>query len=387
MARVDMNARRRTRLAAVALILAAASGCGGRPRTWVRVFEGPSNGALFDAVLTDETHAIAVGATNHVHQPPYSGDALIMKVDIADGSTIWERTWGGSGYEQAWSVVRASDGAFYVFGETDSYGAGDRDFFLLEMSGDGDEQWFRTYGTPKREWPFGLLPLGNGDLLLYGRTESDAGTEDAYALRVNPRGDVVWEYLDRTPTDVLILDALETPTGEIILCNSVDRDAALTALNPDGRRLWTRRYRLDGWQYGSEIEPAHGGYLVAGLAMAENGHADVWLAKTSLNGELEWQRTFGDPESDDYAMSLRRLADGTYLIGGLGRGLPRWKLDASANLVWERRLADSTPYVAGRILVLRDGGFLIPGLRITVANMRDTDPVLMRTDAEGRIIE
>lgn len=357
------------------------------PSTWLRVLEGPSYGALFDAVLTDEHHVIAVGATNHLHVPPYSGDALFVNVDAADGTTVWERTWGGDGYEQAWGIARAADDGYYVFGETDSHGAGDRDFFLLKTSPEGEELWVRTYGTPRREWPFGMLSLANGDLLIYGRTESTGESEDAYALRIDPDGNVVWEYTVRTALDVIILDALETETGQIILCTAVAEDGALTALGPDGRQLWTQRYELDGWQFASAIEAAEDGYLLAGFSMIGNGsrrQADVWLAKTSASGELEWQKSFGEPEFDDYAQSLRRVSDKAYLVGGLGRAMPLWKIDGSGNLLWERRLDDSSVYAAEAIIELHDGGFLVSGLKSIVGG-RSYDAVLLRTDAEGRI--
>lgn len=60
--------------------------------------------------------------------PPYSGDAFFIKLSF-DGDVIWDRTWGGDGYEQARSVVPAGDSGYFIFGETDTYGAGNRDFF------------------------------------------------------------------------------------------------------------------------------------------------------------------------------------------------------------------------------------------------------------------
>jgi hypothetical protein len=374
-------------LAALRLVVAAGVGSHGAPGPWLRILEGPSYGALFDAVLTDEHHAIAVGATNHLHVPPYSGDALVLKVDIVDGTTVWERTWGGDGYEQAWGIEPAPGGSYYVFGETDSRGAGDRDFFLLRISADGDEVWSRTYGTPQREWPFGMLPLANGDLLLYGRTAPDGGSEDAYALRVDREGRIVWEYTRHTPDDVLLLDALETAAGQIILCTAVARDGALTALAADGREVWTRRYELDGWQFASSIAPAPDGYLLAGFSMTEDGsgqQADVWLAHTSASGDLEWQTSFGEAEYDDYAQSLHRVSDGSYLIGGLGRGMPLWKVDGSGTVLWERRLSDSSVYAATQAIELPDAGFLVTGL-MSIVNGRSYDAVLARTDAQGRV--
>jgi hypothetical protein len=371
------------------------AGCGRRAEpspdhgagTWMRTFQGPTYGALFDALLAADGHAVTVGATNHVHMPPYSGDALIMMVDLAHGTTLWERSWGGEGYEQARTIATASAGGYYVFGETDSYGAGSRDFFLLKTGANGGEEWFRTYGTPGWEWPFGMLVLANGDLFLYGRTALEGGTEDAYALRIDAVGEVLWEYLDRTPEDALILDALETAEGEIVLCMAVGRDGGLMALDPEGRAVWTRRYELDGWQFGSAIEGTEDGYLLAGFSMTqdESGEqADVWLAGASRTGELKWQTSFGRSGEDDYAQSLERQPDGTFVIGGIGRGMPLWKVDGTGRLLWERRLDDSTVFAAETIVKLPDGGFLIPGLK-SVVEGRSYDAVLLRTDREGHL--
>lgn len=368
---------------------------------WLRVFSGPSYGALFDAMPTADGHVVAVGATEHRHMPPYSGDALLVKVAVADGAVVWERTWGGDGFEQAWAVAPAADGGFYVFGETDSQGAGNRDFFLLKADADGEQIWFRTYGTREREWPFGMLSLAGGDLLMYGEIRSEGGgqgpdavrgeqahavrSEDPYAVRVDPEGNVVWEYTDRAGPDTFFLDAVETAAGQIILCTSVAQDGALTALNHDGSRAWTQRYELDGWQYPSAIEGADGGYLLAGFAMIDDGssrQADVWLARTSASGELEWQRSFGDPGSDDYGMNLLRLSDSEYLIAGFGRGLPLWKIDGSGEVLRERRLDDSSSYAAGALIELHDGGLLVSGLKVIV-NGQSSDAVLLRADAEG----
>ena len=178
--------------------------------TWTRTFAGPGYGAFFDVVVTPGRDILAVGATNHLHVPPYSGDALFTRLTL-DGDLLWEETWGGEGYEQAVSVVLGREGGFYVFGETDSYGAGDRDFFLLRLTQDGTEVWFRTYGRVHREWPYGMLRLSNDDLLLFGFTEPLVGSgRSQYAVRVNPNGDIVWEYVGEAVGEELVLDALET---------------------------------------------------------------------------------------------------------------------------------------------------------------------------------
>jgi hypothetical protein len=309
----------------------------GSAGTWIRTFDGPDYGAFFDVVLTADGNVLAVGATNHLHTPPYSGDALIMELTL-EGDLLWQRIWGGDGYEQAMSVVLAGDGGSYVFGETDSYGAGGRDFFLLKMAEDGNEEWFKTYDRARREWPYGMLRLANGDLLIYGFTEPEAGSgRNQYVLRLGPGGEVVWEHIVDGPEEELVIDALEMAEGDLVLAVVVEEDGKLVKLDADGNVRWTKRYELDGWQFASRIAPVDdGGFLLAGFSMSSGSRrqADTWLARCTVTGELAWERSFGDSAFDDYAHSLIRLGDGTYLMGSIGNGMLLSRIDQEGNLLW-----------------------------------------------------
>jgi outer membrane protein assembly factor BamB len=360
----------------------------GSTDTWIRTFEGPNYGALFDLVLTKDGNVLAVGTTNHLHVPPYSGDALLMKLTL-EGDLLWERTWGGDGYEQAFSVVLAEDGGYYVFGETDSYGAGDRDFFLLKIAQDGSEEWFKTYGRAHREWPYGMLRLSNGDLLIYGFTETVGSGRDQYALRLSPAGEVIWEYTVEIPGEELVIDALETAEGDLVLAVIVEEDAELVKLDADGNVLWTQRYELAGWQYASQVaETGDGRILLVGFSMSSGSRrqADTWIARSTPTGDLEWETSFGDPAYDDYATSLIRLKDGTYLIGSIANGMLLSRIDQDGNVLWRRSLIGHAVYGSAGLVELDDGGYLVAGF-IQIINGRSYDAIFLRTDAEGQIGE
>ena len=354
--------------------------------TWIRTFEGPNYGAFFDIVITQNKNILAVGATNYLHTPPYSGDALFMKLTL-DGDVLWEQTWGGDGYEQAVSVELAGDGGYYIFGETDSYGAGDRDFFLLKTTEDGTEEWFETYGGARREWPYGMLQLSDGELLIYGFTESIGGGRDEYAIRVAQDGNIIWEYTVENPGEGFIMDALETAEGDLVLAVSFEEDSKLVKLDADGSILWAYTYELAGWQYASQIaQTEDSGFLLAGFSMSSSPRqADTWLARCTPAGELEWETSFGDPTLDDYATSLIRLRDGTYLIGAIANGVLLSRVDEDGNVLWRRSLLEQQIVYGGMALIeLKDGGFLVTGL-IQLINGRSYDAILVRTDGEGRI--
>jgi Tol biopolymer transport system component len=359
----------------------------GRANTWIRAFEGLDYGAFFDIVLTQDGNALAAGATNHVHMPPYSGDALLMKLTL-EGDVLWERTWGGDGYEQAWSVALAEDRGYYIFGETDSYGSGDRDFFLLKTTEDGSEEWFKTYGGSGREWPYGMLRLSNGELLMYGFTEPGTDDDrDQYALCVGPDGAVIWQYTVPGPGEELVIDAIETADGDLVLAVIVEEDSGLVKLDADGNTLWTKRYELAGWQFASQIAPTDdGGFLLAGFSMSSSPRrqADTWLARCAPVGELEWEKSFGDAAHDDYGTSLIRLKGGDYLIGGIGNGMLLSRVDLDGNLLWRRSLVGQSVYGSEGLIELEDGGYLVAGF-VQITNGRSYDAILLRTDAEGQI--
>jgi outer membrane protein assembly factor BamB len=354
--------------------------------TWVKTFEGAGYGAFFDIALTKEGHILAVGATNHLHMPPYSGEALFVKLTL-DGDVLWERAWGGDGYEQANSVLLAGDGGVFFFGETDSYGTGDRDFFLLKTAQDGAEPWFKTYGGTGREWPFGMLGLSNGDLLLYGFTESTGGGRDEYAIRVSQEGELIWEYTVESPGEELVLDALETPEGHLVLAVNVEEDGKLVKLDADGSVQWAYRYELPGWQYASQVaQTEDGGFFLAGFSMGSSPRqADTWLARCTSTGELQWETSFGDSTYDDYATSLIRLGDGTYLIGAIANGVLLSRVDVDGTVLWRRSLLDQeTVYGGMALLELEDRGYLVAGL-IQIIGGRSYDAILLRTDAKGQV--
>jgi Tol biopolymer transport system component len=354
--------------------------------TWSRIFEGPNYGAFLGITLTQDGNILAVGSTNHLHMPPYSGDALIMKLSLG-GEVLWERTWGGEGYEQADTVVQAGDGGYYIFGETDSYGAGDRDFFLLKTSADGSEEWFKTYGGVKREWPYGMITLSNGELLLYGFTESIVGGRDEYALRVAQDGAIIWEYTVESLGEELVLDALETPDGELILAVSVEEDGKLVKLSADGNLIWEQRYELAGWQYASQVaQTGDGGFFLAGFSMeSAPRQADTWLGRCTTTGDLEWETSFGESGFDDYANSMIRLSDGTYLVGAIANGMLLSRIAEDGKVLWRQSLLDQQSVYGGmELLELEDGGYLVAGL-IQLVPGRSYDAVLLRTDAQGRL--
>lgn len=96
-------------------------------------------------------------------------DFWLVKTD-AQGLVEWNYTYGGIEHERARSVVQTADGGYALLGETDSFGAGSFDFWLVKTDANGTAQWNQTYGGSNCERPNSLVQTSDGGLVLIGTT-------------------------------------------------------------------------------------------------------------------------------------------------------------------------------------------------------------------------
>jgi hypothetical protein len=66
-----------------------------------------------------------------------SDDFWVLKLD-KDGTVAWQKTYGGTGNDSAYSIQQTSDGGYIVAGETDSSGAGNADAWGLKLDSNGN---------------------------------------------------------------------------------------------------------------------------------------------------------------------------------------------------------------------------------------------------------
>jgi hypothetical protein len=62
----------------------------------------------------------------------------------ADGTLLWQKIFGGSGFDFGHCVRQTADGGYIVVGKTDSFGGGDDDIYVIKTHANGDEAWSMT---------------------------------------------------------------------------------------------------------------------------------------------------------------------------------------------------------------------------------------------------
>jgi hypothetical protein len=100
-------------------------------------------------------------------------DALIVKFDAA-GNLLWDRGWGGRSGDVGGGVSALADGTAVLVGDSNSFGAGSDDAFVLRLSAEGRGVDANTWGGPGIDHADDVVVAPDGTLVVGGTTENPA---------------------------------------------------------------------------------------------------------------------------------------------------------------------------------------------------------------------
>jgi len=103
----------------------------------------------------------------------------------------WDRTYGGSNDDRAYSLIQTTDGGYAVAGETCSKGAGGKDLWVIKLDEQGKEVWDRTYGGGGYDGANSLIQTTDGGYAVAGFTESKGyGGADFWVIKLDEQGNL-----------------------------------------------------------------------------------------------------------------------------------------------------------------------------------------------------
>jgi len=155
---------------------------------WAKTYGGTSYDYATSVQQTSDGGYIMAGGT---YSFGVGGrDLFLIKTD-ANGNISWAKTYGGTDDDLASSVQQTSDGGYIVAGTTWSFGAGGYDIFLIKTDAKGNIQWAKTYGGTSYDYATSVQQTSDGGYILASTTISfGAGERDIFLIKTNARGNV-----------------------------------------------------------------------------------------------------------------------------------------------------------------------------------------------------
>jgi parallel beta-helix repeat protein len=251
---------------------------------WNRTFGGPSYDYGSSVQLTTDGGYIIASSTASFGAG--SWDVWLLKV-AANGTEEWNRTFGGPSADYGSSVQLTTEGSYIIAGETASFGAGEMDVWLLKVAANGTEEWNRTFGGPSSDYGSSVQLTTDGGYIVAGETESfGAGDEDVWLLKTAANGTEEWNRTFGGASEDSGSSVQQTPEGGYIIAGSTlapsadNCDVWLIKTGADGTEEWNRTFGVSIEDRGLSVQQtADGGYIIAGFTASFVDSGDVWLLK------------------------------------------------------------------------------------------------------------
>ncbi len=316
----------------------------------------------------------------------------------------WVVTLGGPEAE----VINASDaqhGAIVVAGFTAVNGAANLDGLVASFGEDGQLNWQASIGMSGTDELLDVRAMDDGGCIAIGYTTSlTTGSVDAWAVRLDGQGQLVWQFAYGGPDAEAFTSIAPSPRGSYIggvqHWQGQQDDVWLLEIDDAGAVLWQQTFIADGVDGVMSVAATDDGLITtinSNSSFDKRSSGDVpfyrpWIIRLDQNGVVQWSKTYNVSGGDSFN-AIRQTRDGGFVAAGevLAHAFFRgdlWivRLDGSGDLLWDQRMGDNFGVfwvdAAWAVEETSDGGFLAAGQTGT-AGLGSEDVWLVKVDQNG----
>ncbi|QMU29525.1 T9SS type A sorting domain-containing protein [Adhaeribacter radiodurans] len=283
-------------------------------------------------------------------------DFWVAKIN-ASGQKVWDKTYGGNQADQLTALVATPDGNYLLGGTSASNSSGDKsqasngleDYWLVKIGANGTKLWDKTFGGSQSDWLATMVTSLDGGYLLGGTSASDksgdksqpswdtnqepSSRRDYWLLKLDANGNKIW---DKTyggdKFDKLTAITLNPKGGYLVggySSSGISGDKTqpprgladywVLRIDEQGKKVWDNTYGgvisyYNGKGYyeagasllSSIVPTPDGGFLLGGSSSATTGGEktsqtagmhdeiyDYWVVKINNSGKKVWDKSYG----------------------------------------------------------------------------------------------
>jgi hypothetical protein len=365
-------------------------------------------------LIAGESYGLA-GDGNKTSPEYGGGDIWLVRLD-AEGQKLWDRSYGGSRSDELRDVDHDGNGGFILAASTYSVIGGNKtspyygltDFWVVRIDSQGNVIWNKSFGGSGFDWCNAVQRTADGGFIVGGSTDSPAngnktapplGGADCWVVRLDANGEKIWERSFGGASNDYLNDIRQTADGGFVLGaysmsdSNVNKSAPshgnfdywLVRLDANGNRLWDRSYGGDDYEILQRVLVApNGDLLLAGNSRSgTNGtktvpnfaYENFWVLRLNAAGNEIWQRVYGG-ERGSQLEDAAVILGGGFVLAGWSDSLPSgtktspwlggsdyWilRIDGAGNQVWDGSFGGTFRDVAYAVAPTIDGGYIVAG--------------------------
>ncbi len=264
--------------------------------------------------------------TDFMHDP-------FMYLVGADGDIIKEEyildNMSGIGF----SVIEDNDGGFSFSGYSAQNGTLGGQVFLTKMNNYGDVLWTKEYGDTPEEHFYSHIQTQDGGYLLLGTQngfmfnfiwrEFHTTNSSIYIIKTDSHGNEIWnttisgEYNDLAKCVKQALDGGYYILGSTQSIGAGSFDMYLIKINENGELEWEKTFGQSDFEYGYDMCITEDNYLYCcGVSRTmETESVDIYIVKTDLEGNMIWEKYLGG-EYSEYGYGIESTSTNGCIIVG-----------------------------------------------------------------------
>lgn len=221
--------------------------------------------------------------------------------------------------------------------------------FIFCMHGFAQVTFQKCHGDTLQDYAYCVRQISSGGYIATGDLMYSGLDEDVYLARFDSTGDAMWIVTFSSAMNAGIEGGRaveQTAEGGFIVCGTggfgVGGNMYLIKTDYGGNITWAKSYGRDWFDYALSVKQiTGGGYIVAGYTdNSVSWNSDAYLVRTDSNGNMLWRKSYGGTSGSDQAWCVWQTAGGEFMVGGrsssysnCGSGL-FMKLDANGNVLW-----------------------------------------------------
>ena len=338
---------------------------------WAKCFGSPG-GEQFKSITETPDHCyLAVGFTmsNGGDVTGFHGDHdyWVVKID-SNGNLLWQKCLGGTDWDVAYSVISTVDSCFVIGGTTLSTDGdvttnhGSHDFWIIKIDSVGGILWEKCFGGSYEDDCFSVYQTLDKGFAAVGSSRSDDGDVtsniggyDYWFVKVDSIG--ILEYqASYGGTDADVANGvIETDDSSFIIIGETTSNDGHISGNHGYGDTWLIKSNLQqqkcfggsGPERGTAIKnDLLGGYFFSSDAGSTDGDVidnrgafDYWLVKCDSAFNIQWSRSLGGSQSEQYSHAIQ-TSDSGYIVSGESESTDKdvWGTTHGNYDVWIARL-------------------------------------------------